>query len=160
MHMEIRPWQRPDLAWMGSLWLEAYEDVRLAAMPLHPNAGERLGEWLRDRFRDRGGLGCVAEVEGQRAGFLVGRVGEWGTDPPILAPRRIGLIDVVFVVEGHRRMGVGTSLVRRAVGDMEARGVSRLETNFELDQDAASSLWRKSGFVPWIARAYRITGGS
>ncbi len=97
----------------------------------------------------------MAEREGDFAGFLLGRIGEFESDPPILKRRRVGLIDVVYVVESHRRSGVATRLVRYVSDRMEIRGARALETTFEVFNEPAARLWSHLGFRPWVQRAYQ-----
>ena len=157
MRIAIRDWFRSDLANIGALWRKAYEEVRLPEMPLRRDAKSTLNDWLSDRLRDRAGFGYVAEVDDDFAGFLLGRVGDWESDPPILKVRRVGIIDVLYVAEDYRRRGVATRLVERAIERCETRGVRSLETTFETNDPAAATMWKKLGFVSWIERAYRPT---
>ena len=81
--------------------------------------------------------------------------GEWESDPPILKRRRVGMIDVVYVLEAHRRFGVATRLVQSVIERAEVRGATALETTFEIVNEPATRLWSSLGFKPWIERAYR-----
>lgn len=151
----IRGWQSGDVAAITRLWLAAYEEVRLPDMPLRAGAPERLRTWLLGLVGDRRGFGYVAVVDGELAGFLVGRVADWSSEPPIVETRRMALIDAVTVAASHRRRGIGTALVEHAIREAAAKGVRRVETHFELDNEAAVRMWRRAGFSAWIARAYR-----
>ena len=155
MEIAIRDWQRSDLAEIGTHWLGAYDRVALPDAPLKHNAPNLMKSWLLDRFRDRKTLGYIAEVQGAFAGFLLGRVGLWESEPPVVRARRIGLIDVVYVAEAHRRRGVGTLLVRRMLDRARRQGANTVETTFEVANPAAVAMWQKLGFTPWIQRAYR-----
>jgi GNAT superfamily N-acetyltransferase len=155
MGIAIRDWQRSDFERIASLWLSAYARASLPDAPLRSDANRVLTEWLGDRFRDRRSLGYVGEREGEFAGFVLGRIGEWESDPPILKRRRIGLIDVVYVLEGHRRYGVASALVQFVIERARARGATALETSFETANEPATRLWLNLGFKLWIERAYR-----
>ena len=155
MEIGIRDWQRQDFERIGSLWLRAYQQVAMPDAPLKRGADRALKEWLEDRFSDRQAVGYVAERENDFAGFLLGRIGEFESDPPILKRRRVGLIDVVYVVESHRRSGVASRLVRYVIERMEIRGATALETTFEVSNEPATGLWSHLGFEPWLQRAYR-----
>ena len=156
-HMEIaiRDWQPSDFERIASLWLAAYKSVALPDAPLRNDAKRVLNQWLSDRFRDRKSLGYIGERDGDFAGFVLGRVGDWESDPPILKRRRVGMIDVVYVLEAHRRSGVATSLVQNVIQRAEVRGATALETSFEIVNEPATRLWSNLGFKPWIERAYR-----
>jgi GNAT superfamily N-acetyltransferase len=155
MKIAIRNWQLSDCPLIASYWLAEYKRVALPDAPLRQNAAAVLGNWLQDRIRDRRSLGYVADLDGDFAGFLLARVGEWESDPPILRTRRLALIDVLYVREIHRRNRVGTRLVEHAIERAKLRGVGGLETTFEVFNEPAAALWRSLGFVPSIQRAYR-----
>ena len=120
-----------------------------------PNARSSLVDWIRDRERDRSNFGYVAESGDVLVGFLLGRIGVWDFEPPILRPRKLSRIDAVFVVESVRRLGVATALVETAVEHARAAGAAGIEAVFETDNPAAEALWRRRGFVTGVARAYR-----
>ncbi len=160
MEIGVRDWQPSDFERISSLWLGAYARVALADAPVRDDAGRVLTRWLSDRFRDRQSLGYVGEREGDFAGFVLGRIGDWESDPPILKRRRVGLIDVVYVLESHRRLGVATRLVQYVIERAEVRGATALETTFEIINEPANGLWWSQGFKPWIARAYLLTNPS
>ena len=158
MQATIRDWSREDVGKIVALWLEALAELDPGDVPLRPDAEARLRPWLVERLRERTGLGLIAEVGGAFGGFLLGRVGEWDSSPPILRTRRIGLIDVVCVADRFRKQGIGSALVSHAVGKMESRGVERLETNFQAGDLRAARLWARMGFVPSLQRAWRPPG--
>ena len=147
MEIAIRDWQPSDFERIGSLWLAAYERVALPDAPLRQDADRVLTQWLSDRFRDRKALGYVGERDGDFAGFVLGRIGEWESDPPILKRRRVGLIDVVYVLEAHRRFGVATRLVQNVIERAEVRGATALETTFEIISEPATGLWWSLGLA-------------
>ena len=157
MKISIRTWLRSDFATISAHWLTAYRHVALPDAPLKSDALGALQDWLADRFRDRGATGYIAEIEGEFAGFLLGRVGRWESDPPIVKARRVGLIDVVYVVEGHRRCGVGTLLVEQMIERAESYGATVVETTFEVSNPSASAMWGNLDFVRWLHRVYHPT---
>jgi GNAT superfamily N-acetyltransferase len=103
-------------------------------------------------------VGLVAEVDGRVGGFLLGRVGEWDSIPPITRPGRVGLVDVVCVAAELRGRGVGSRLAAEAVGKMEAAGAERIETTYDPGNPAAARLWERMGFRPSLRRAWRPGG--
>ena len=155
MEIAIRDWEPSDFERIASLWVRAYERVALPDAPLRGDADRALTRWLSERFRDRKSMGYIGERGGAFAGFVLGRVGEWESDPPILKRRRVAMIDVVYVLEAHRRSGVATRMVQYVIERAEKRGASALETTFEIVSEPAKNLWSSLGFEPWIERAYR-----
>lgn len=155
MQVLIRDWDRADVSAVGSLWLEALGETDLEGMVLYADAERRLRSWLLDRVRERSGVGLVAEVDGMFGGFLLGRVGEWDSVPPILRPQRIGLVDVVCVEAQVRRQGIGMRLVEEALERMRSRGAVRVETTYQVRDGAAVRLWERMQFHPCLERAWK-----
>ena len=151
----IRRWSHRDARPIGALWFDAYMRAPERGGDLMPNARSSLVDWIRDRERDRSSFGYVAESGDVLVGFLLGRIGVWDFEPPILRPRKLARIDAVFVVESVRRLGVATALVETALEHARTAGAAGVEAMFETDYAAAEGLWRKLGFVPGVSRAYR-----
>ena len=147
---------RQDARLIGALWFDAYTNHRRPPeSDLRPNARSLLENWIRERTRERTDFGYVAEIDGVLAGFLLGRVGTWPSEPPILKPRKLAMIDTVFVIERFRMSGVATALVGRAVDHARASGAVGIEATFEDGNPSAAALWKRFGFVPTLSRAYR-----
>lgn len=155
----IRDWEKPDVAAVAALWLEALGETDLHGMRLHADAAGRLRAWLIERFRDRSGIGLVAAPDGVFGGFLLGRVGEWEAQPPIVRSEEVGRVDVVCVRKEFRRQGLGSGLVAEALRRMAARGAVRIETTLEAEDPGASRLWARMGFHPSLQRVWRPAGG-
>jgi GNAT superfamily N-acetyltransferase len=158
MEIAIRDWVRADSSTIAAHWIAAYRQAGPDDRPLRHDAERVLAVWVKDRQRDRGTLGHVAESEGEFAGFAIGRVVDWGTEPPILKPVRVGVIEAVYVSEPFRRLGVGTGLVEHIRNQLESRGVVRLETSYETGDAAAAQMWGKIGFRSQIQMASLLVG--
>jgi len=154
--MNIREWSRGDLAQIQHDWLEYYHAAARSDMRLRPDAGDAMKQWLIARFRQRESLGFVAEVDSQLAGFLIGRIDDWESVPPVIEPRRIGIIDAVYVDERFRRQGIGRQLISTAVERMRASKAVAVETVYDAWNDAPSETWHRAGFAPWMVHAYRM----
>ena len=70
-----------------------------------------MKHWLNSRFRQTQSLGLIAEVDHDIAGFLIGRIDDWESIPPLIESRRIGIIDALYVSEKFRRQGTGRLLI-------------------------------------------------
>lgn len=127
-------------------------------MKLRPDAALSMKQWLADRFRQPETIGYVAEGASDLAlaGFLIGRVGDWESVPPVIEPRRIGVIDAVHVQDSFRRQGIATRLIERAVEQMRRANVVAVETVYDAWNDASASAWHRAGFAPWMVHAYRM----
>jgi ribosomal protein S18 acetylase RimI-like enzyme len=154
--MNIREWRRDDLAQIQQAWLEYYHAAARSDMRLRPDAGDAMKQWLVARFRQRESLGFVAEIDLQLAGFLIGRIDDWESVPPVIEPRRIGIIDAVYVDERFRRQGIGSQLIGKAVERMRAAKAVAVETVYDAWNDASSETWHRAGFAPWMVHAYRM----
>src|SRR4051812_16871672 len=99
MEITVRDWKRSDLSEIQRIWLDYCRNLPRSDMRLSPDSRDRIGEWFRDRFKQPSGIGFIAEADATLAGFLIGRIDEWDSVPPIIEPRRIGMIDAVYVHE-------------------------------------------------------------
>src|SRR5262245_33802680 len=156
MEINVRDWNREDLPQIQRAWLGYFKNVARSDMHLRPDTETTMKQWLNTRFRQVNGLGLVAETHGVIAGFLIGRIDDWESVPPVIEPRRIGIIDAVYVSENSRRQGIGTQLIDRAIGTMrDAKAVAE-ETIYEAWNDASDQAWHRAGFAPWMMHAYRM----
>lgn len=155
MELTIRLWSPSDARLIGSIWFDVYLKYAKTLPDLKPGARESVASWMRERARDRASIGYVAEAGESLAGFLLGRLDIWDSDPPILKPRKLLLIDTVFVAEPFRRGGVATALVGRATAHAHRAGAVGIEVTFEPENRAADALWRKLGFAARLSRASR-----
>ena len=157
MENAIRNWTESDLDRIVEVWLASLQDVVREDVELRPDPDQPLRGWLLERLKQPEAFGFVAETGWDFAGFLLGRVTTWESEPPILAPRRVGVIDVVYVAEPNRRRGVGSQLVEEALAYAARRGVSIVETTYETANPDAARMWKKLGFRAWMESVYRPT---
>ena len=153
MEIAIRNWVRSDAATIAMHWITAVRAGSTDEGALRHDAEAVLAGWVVGRVRDRGTLGYVAECNGEFGGFGLGRVADWDTEPPILKPVRVGVIEAIYVCEPVRRLGVGIRLVEHLRTRLEARGAARIETSIEAGDEAATRMWGKMGFTSRIEMA-------
>jgi ribosomal protein S18 acetylase RimI-like enzyme len=156
MEINVRDWNREDLPQIQRAWLGYFKSVARSDMHLRPDAETAMKQWLNTRFRQVNGLGFAAETSGVIAGFLIGRIDDWESVPPVIEPRRIGIIDAVYVSENFRRQGIGSQLIDRALERMRAAKAVAVETIYDAWKDAAAQAWHRAGFAPWMVHAYRM----
>ena len=111
MENAIRNWTDSDVEAIVEAWIASLQDGVREDLKLRQNPDRALRRWLFERLKQPETFGLVAERGHDFAGFLIGRVTTWESEPPILAPRRICVIDVVYVAEPARRQGVGSKRV-------------------------------------------------
>ena len=156
MKISIREWRRDDLPAIQSAWLDFCREGARSDMRLKPDAGPALMAWLTSRFRENTTLGFIGETSNAWAGFLIGRVGQWESVPPVVEPRKLGIIDAVYVDEPFRRQGIGRRLIERAVEAMRERDAVAVETTYDSWSEASSEIWHRTGFAPWMVHVYRM----
>lgn len=156
MEIDIRAMNLKDVEWIATVWLTAYRIVARPDMPLAADAAGKLRSWLVSRLGDPAALGYLADSALGPLGFLLGRVGVWESEPPILEARRVGIIDALYVAEGFRGQGIGRQLVQHAIEMMRKHRVTAIETVFEPHNEPAARMWERLGFTPWLESAYRL----
>lgn len=156
MEISIREWERRDLKAVGKEWLGFCLNAVRSDMRVKRQPHRELSEWLDLRFRDRAGFGLIAEFEGNLAGFLLGRVDLLESVPPIVQPRKMGIIDAVYVCEHFRCRGVAGRLIERAIDKMRQRNAVAVETIFGAASESSARTWRRAGLTPWMVHAYRL----
>jgi GNAT superfamily N-acetyltransferase len=156
MEISIREWQKKDLFKIQSKWLDYCRTAARSDMRLKPGFETAMAEWLTTRFKQSSSIGYVAETNRMFVGFLIGRVDDWESVPPVIEPRRIGIIDAVYVNEESRRHGIASQLIQRAIQTMQEANVVAIETIYDAWNDASAQTWRRAGFAPWMVHAYRM----
>src|SRR5262245_44137471 len=156
MEISVRGCGRNDLPVMQRAWLEYFNNVARSDMHLRPDAEAAMKQWLGTRYRQPNSLGLVAEMSESLAGFLIGRIDDWESVPPVIDPRRIGIIDAVYVTERYRRKGIGKQLIDKAIATMRAANAVAVETTYDAWNDASAQSWHRAGFAPWMVHAYRM----
>ncbi len=155
MEINIRRWKASDSEKILASWLEFCRSAARSDMRLKSDSARVLRQWLNSRMREPATIGFVAEKEGVCVGFLIGRIDEWESTPPLLEPRKMGIIDAVYVDEELRRSGIGARLIEHALRVMREQNAVAVETIYDAWSDASAALWRDAGFAPWMVHAYR-----
>jgi len=156
MEISIRKWVREDLPKIHKAWLEYSRAAARADMRMRVDAESAMLQWLKDRFRQPAGMGFIAEVDGNIAGFIIARVDDWESVPPVIEPRRIGIIDAVYVSDEFRKQGIGRQLIDHAVGAIRNSNAIAVETTYDAWNEASAHTWHRAGFAPWMVHAYRM----
>jgi len=156
MEISIRQWKKDDLFNIQSRWVDYCRRAARSDMQLKPDVETTMALWLTARFKQSSSIGYIAEEDGTFAGFLIGRIDDWESVPPVIEPRRIGIIDAVYVNEDLRRHGIASRLIQRAIQTMQEANVVTIETIYDAWNDASGQTWRRAGFAPWMVHAYRM----
>ena len=86
----------------------------------------------------------VAESEGRIVGFIQGQVVKRNE----YIPECVGFINLLYVHEPFRRLGIGTRLVKRLSEFFEDLGVQEVNLNYILGNREAEKFWSSLGFKP------------
>ena len=156
MEINIRQWTRNDLTQIHKAWLGYCRTVARSDMQISIDADAAMMKWLTSRFRPPAAMGFVAEADGAVIGFLTARIDDWEPVPPVIEPRRIGIIDAVYVADEFRRQGIGSQLIDRAIEAMRDANAVAVETIYDAWNDASARAWHRAGFAPWMVHAYRM----
>jgi GNAT superfamily N-acetyltransferase len=156
MEINIREWERKDLIEIQAKWLEFCRTAARSDMQLKRGADDVMLRWLTERFKYGSSIGYVAAEDQKMTGFLIGRVDDWESVPPVIESRRIGIIDAVYVAEECRRHGIARQLIQRAIQKMQESNVVAVETTYQLGNEASAQTWHRAGFAPWMVYAYRM----
>jgi len=156
MEISIREWKKDDLFKIQAQWLDYCRTAARSDMRLKPESEAAMAQWLTSLFKQSSSIGYIAEEDATLAGFLIGRIDDWESVPPVIEPRRIGIIDAVYVNEDLRRRGIASRLIQRAMQTMQDANVVAIETIYDAWNDASGQTWRRAGFAPWMVHAYRM----
>jgi ribosomal protein S18 acetylase RimI-like enzyme len=156
MEITIREWTQADLLQIRIAWLDYCRKVARPDMRLRADADSAMRQWLAVRFKQPYSRGFVAERDAAVVGFLIARIDDWDSSPPLIEPRRIGIIDAVYVSEQFRQQGVGTRLIDRAIQAMRDADAVAVETIYDACNEASTETWQRAGFAPWMVQAYKM----
>jgi GNAT superfamily N-acetyltransferase len=156
MEVKIRDWTRADLPVVSNEWSAFCLTVSRFDMRMKPHPERHLNEWLDLRFREPTSFGLIAEGDGRHAGFLLARVDLWESTPPIIHPRKLGIIDAIYVVDEFRHSGVARQLIEWAFAKMRQRKAVAVETIYDASNEASARMWQQAGLKPWMVHAYRM----
>jgi ribosomal protein S18 acetylase RimI-like enzyme len=89
-------------------------------------------------------ISLAAEVKGEPAGFLMGRLyyGEFGQPEPV------AILDSLGVAEAFASQHVGRAMMRQLELNLSALGIERLQTEVDWDKLELLGFFQRAGFRP------------
>lgn len=156
----IRLARKDDADRIGQLWAEmvAYHE-RFDPLMFRPaeQGAVMYAHSIRDRLADPQARVLVAEVGGEAVGYVCGLIADISTE--IFQPLRSGLLTDIYLVDEHRRRGLGTELVERLALWFRAKGVRQFEWHVSAKNDEALAFWAAFGGNATILRMRAEIGG-
>jgi ribosomal protein S18 acetylase RimI-like enzyme len=110
-------------------------------MPAKADNQKRMG-MLKQTLGDSNHELLVAELEGEIIGFM----DHWFIDD-FVHEAKLGYIQNLYVDSQHRRRGVASKLLRKAMENARNRGVSEIHVTTRFENKLAINLYRKHGLV-------------
>lgn len=93
----------------------------------------------------------VAELDGELVGLAALLVSSY-PDVPVFHPTSFAYIDEFVVDPARQRSGIGRLLMEAVVAWARDRGLSAVQTNVWLANEAARAFYERAGFAPTTAR--------
>ena len=156
MEINVREWKRGDLPELNRAWLDFCRGSLRPDMQLVRDPEAAMMDWLSLRFEEPDTLGLIAEAGAEFAGFVIGRIAVCETIPPVTQPRKMGIIDALYVHKPFRGNKVGTRLIERVLQIMGQRHATVVETTYDAWREEAAQTWTQTGFKPSMVHAYRM----
>jgi GNAT superfamily N-acetyltransferase len=96
----------------------------------------------------------LAEVDGVIMGYVQGQV----TSRSDYAPRTVGLVQLIYVVQQFRRKGVGRLLMKELCRFFNSNKAEHLTVRYIIGNMEAEGFWKKLGFEPIITTSATYLG--
>ncbi|MGI6375970.1 MAG: GNAT family N-acetyltransferase [Anaerolineae bacterium] len=161
MELSIRAATPDDLAALDALFLEgdAWHAAHEATVFRVPTGEPRPHDYLRGIISADDSTILVAERQGEVLGMLLLLIR--GTpDLPMMAPRRIGIIDTLIVVARARRQGIARRLMLAGEEWFAARDCVDLQLTVWDFNVGAQALYRQLGYAPQNRRLAKRLGAA
>lgn len=113
-------------------------------------------EYFRQVVSGEDGNICfIAEIDGKVVGYLAGSLKKGNG---IYTGKRAEL-DNMFVIESHRKSGIGTRLVQEFIAWCTNQGVDHVFVNAYAPNRVAIAFYQKQGFEPYATTLWRSLRG-
>jgi ribosomal protein S18 acetylase RimI-like enzyme len=132
------------------------QDLHVAKRPdsFKPSTKDEVVEWFSLLLKNTSARIWIAEEGGTAIGYVLTMVQE-RPENPFCRSRRWYEIDQIAVDPGHRRKGVASALIQKALTEAAADGFAEIELCTWSFNVEAQSLVRKFGFEPKFLRWHR-----
>lgn len=138
------------MAGMSSI-ISKHQNASPTFMPVFPEVLAEIREGFRRSLAEPDTVVLLAEKDGETVGFHMYAAAA----PSIMSPDSAAELLVAGTAQGHRRAGVGRSLMNEGCRMMRDRGYRYLTTDWRITNLASSTFWPKCGFKPIAHRMAR-----
>jgi len=156
MGYTIRPAGLSDLPRLAELWKGLVTDPSASDLSIPPSE-ENVAAWTAFAAevikRDPSQVLVAVSEEGEVVGYIL-----YVKRPASAIKRRpmCAVIYDLYVVPEHRRRGVGSALLERALSIMREGGMECVELSVWVGNEEARRLYRKFGFEEYIVQMRRV----
>ena len=129
------------------------QDLHLQRRPdhfRHTELSERAG-WYKSLLEEPTARMWIAEEQGTPVGYVLA-VFHRLPENPFTQARAWCEIDQIAVDSNHRRRGIGRALVLKAIAEVRAEGIQRVEATSWAFNEETQEVFRRLGFTPKTVR--------
>ena len=131
--------------------ISKHQNAAPTFIPVFPEILAEIREGFQRSLQDQDTVVLLAEKDGEAVGFHM----YIAASPSIMAPDRSVQLVVAGTVQGHRRSGIGQSLMDAGCRMMQDKGYRYVTTDWRITNLASSTFWPKCGFRPIAYRMAR-----
>lgn len=141
----VRPARKDEVGRILELWMEFMKDPESLFLPVptHNENTEKMRGFVAALMSEDPKQVLVAKAGRRVVGYLIF---ERRRKTPLELPYQFAYISDLYVEPGHRRLGVGESLLRTCLDDLRSSGTRRVRLSVWSENWKAMSLYRKAGF--------------
>ncbi len=156
MGYSIRPARLSDLPRLVELWKGLVTDPSASDLSIPPSE-ENVAAWTAFVAgiikRDPSQVLVAVNDEGEIVGYVL-----YIKKPASAIKRRFrcAVIYDLYVVPEHRRKGVGSALLEKALNLLEEEGAECVELSVWVGNEAARRLYEKFGFEEYVIRMRKV----
>jgi len=154
--LKMRPAVESDLDRLVDLWRLLVQFHQKLAPRFRGQEGSEQGwrDFAKRHIAEHDRFLFVAEASGDVVAYILGSI---ETNPSVMEMGTYGIVLDIYVLDDHRRRGVGTQLWLVALEWFRAKGQTNVRLNVAALNALAESFWRSHGFADYLIRLYLET---
>lgn len=134
-----------DLDNIMNLWLESldYHEALDSRLRLDKEAISNVRDFYSNKYFTDDSILEIAMVDGKIIGICGAFIQE---TPPVHLERKRGFIDITFVSEPHRHLGIGSHLFEKVLDWLKSRELTKVRLSVASRNQIGINFWKKMGF--------------